>query len=133
MKDIIAIKYNLNTQRDYIKLKLEQKELVEFNNWKSMEENINSREAMDKTIAKLKLENETWLNQEADLIELKNKATLVGNIYDVLVGYINQGLSKEVVDKISEEYIKTFSLGDYLWKKTILIYKKSYKSFTGTH
>ena len=53
MKDIIAIKYNLNTQRDYLKLKLEQKELVEFNNWKSKEENINNREAMDKTIARI--------------------------------------------------------------------------------
>ena len=114
MKDIIAIKYNLNTQKDYLKLKLEQKELVEYTNWKSMEENINSREAMDKTIARLKLENDTWLNEEADLIELKNKATLAGNIYDVLVGYINQGISKEVVDKISDGYIETFSLGDYL-------------------
>ena len=114
MKEIIAIKYNLNTQRDYLKLKLEQKELVEFNNWKSMEENINSREAMDKTIARLKLENDTWLNEEADLIELKNKATLAGNIYDVLVGYINQGFSKEVVDKISDEYIEEFGLGEYL-------------------
>ena len=114
MKDIIAIKYNLNTQRDYLKLKLEQKELVEFNNWKSMEENINSREAMEKTVAKLKLGNDTWLNEEADLIELKNKATLVGNIYDVLIGYINQGISKEVVDKISNEYIEEFDLGEYL-------------------
>lgn len=114
MKDIIAIKYNLNTQRDYLKLKLEQKELVEFNNWKSKEENASSREAMDKTIARLKLEDESWMLEEADLIELKNKATLVGNIYDVLVGYINQGLSKEIVDNISEEYIETFSLGEYL-------------------
>ena len=114
MKDIIAITYNLNLKRDYLKLKLEQKELVEFNNWKSMEENINSREAMDKTIARLKLESDSWLNKEADLIELKNKATLVGNIYEVLVGYINQGISKEVVDKIAEEYIETFSLGEYL-------------------
>ena len=48
------------------------------------------------------------------LIELKNKATLVGNIYDVLVGYIGQGISKEVIDRMSEEYIKTFSLGDYI-------------------
>ena len=114
MKDIIAIKYNLNTQRDYLKLKLEQKELVEYTNWRAKEENINSREAMEKTVAKLKLENDTWLNEEANLIELKNKATLVGNVYEVLVGYIGQGISKEVVDKISEEYIKTFSLGDYL-------------------
>ena len=115
MKDIIAIKYNLNTQRDYLKLKLEQKELVEYTNWRAKEENSASREAMEKTIARLKLENDTWLNQEADLIELKNKATLVGNIYDVLVGYINQGFAKEVIDKISDDYIETFSLGAYLW------------------
>ena len=114
MKDIIAIKYNLNTQRDYLKLKLEQKELVEYTNWKSMEENINSREAMEKVIARLKLESDTWLNEEADLIELKNKATLVGNIYDVLVGYIGQGFAKESVDKISNEYIEEFGLGAYL-------------------
>ena len=114
MKEIIAIKYNLNTQRDYLKLKLEQKELVEFNNWKSMEENINSREAMDKTIARLKLENDTWLNEEADLIELKNKATLVGNIYDTLIVYLNQGFAKESVDKIANEYIEEFGLGEYL-------------------
>ena len=114
MKDIIAIKYNLNTQRDYLKLKLEQKELVEYTNWRAKEENASSREAMEKVVARLKLENDTWLNEEADLIELKNKATLVGNIYDVLVGYINQGISKEVVDNMAEEYIKTFSLGDYI-------------------
>ena len=114
MKDIIAIKYNLNTQRDYLKLKLEQKELVEYTNWRAKDENVNSREAMEKTVAKLKLEDDNWLNEEADLIELKNKATLVGNIYDVLIGYINQGISKEVVDNMAEEYIKTFSLGDYI-------------------
>lgn len=114
MKDIIAIKYNLNTQRDYLKLKLEQKELVEYTGWKAKEENTTSREAMDKTIARLKLEDESWMLEEADLIELKNKATLVGNIYDVLVGYLGQGLSKEVVDKIADEYVETFSLGEYL-------------------
>ena len=114
MKDIIAIKYNLNTQRDYLKLKLEQKELVEFNNWKSKEENASSREAMEKVIAKLKLESDSWLNEEVDLIEFKNKATLVGNIYEVLVGYIGQGISKEVVDKIADEYIEELGLGEFL-------------------
>ena len=114
MKDIIAIKYNLNTQRDYLKLKLEQKELVEYNNWRAKDENASSREAMEKVVARLKLENDTWLNEEADLIELKNKATLAGNIYDTLAGYIGQGISKEVVDKIAEEYIEEFNLGEYL-------------------
>ena len=114
MKDIIAIKYNLNTQRDYLKLKLEQKELVEYSNWRAKDENATSREAMEKVVAKLKLESDSWLNEEADLIELKNKATLAGNIYEVLVGYIGQGISKEVVDKIANEYIEEFGLGDYI-------------------
>ena len=114
MKDIIAIKYNLNTQKDYLKLKLEQKELVEYSNWRAKDENINNREAMDKVVARLKLESDTWLNEEADLIELKNKATLAGNIFDTLAGYIGQGISKEVVDKIAEEYIEEFNLGEYL-------------------
>ena len=114
MKDIIAIKYSLNTQRDYLKLKLEQKELVEYSNWRAKDENIGSRESMEKTVARLKLESDSWLNEEVDLIELKNKATLAGNIYDVLVGYINQGLSKESVDKIANEYIEEFNLGEYL-------------------
>jgi hypothetical protein len=114
MKDIIAIKYNLNTQRDYLKLKLEQKELVEYSTWRAKEENTTNREAMDKVVARLKLEDESWMLEEADLIEIKNKATLVGNIYDVLVGYIGQGLSKEVIDKIAEEYIEEFNLGEYL-------------------
>jgi hypothetical protein len=29
-----------------------------------------------------------------------------------LVGYIGQGITKEVIDKISDDYIETFSLGD---------------------
>ena len=114
MKEIIVIKYNLNTQKDYLKLKLEQKELVEFNNWKSKEENATSREAMDKTIARLKLENDSWLNEEADLIEIKNKATLVGNIFDTLMSYLNQQIPKESVDRIANEYIEEFNLGEYL-------------------
>jgi hypothetical protein len=114
MKDIILIKYNLNTQRDYLKLKLEQKELVEYSTWRAKGENTTSREAMEKVVARLKLEDESWMLEEADLIEIKNKATLAGNIYEVLVGYINLGISREVVDKIANEYIETFSLGDYV-------------------
>ena len=114
MKDIIAIKYNLNTQRDYLKLKLEQKELVEYSNWRAKDENINNREAMDKVVARLKLESDTWLNEEADLIELKNKATLAGNIFDTLMSYLNQQIPKESVDRIANEYIEEFDLGEYL-------------------
>jgi hypothetical protein len=114
MKDIIAIKYNLNTQRDYLKLKLEQKELVEYTNWKAKDENTNNREAMDKVVARLKLEDESWMLEEADLIEIKNKATLVGNIYDTLMSYLTQQIPKESVDRIANEYIEEFDLGEYL-------------------
>ena len=114
MKDIIAIKYNLNTQRDYLKLKLEQKELVEYTNWRAKEENTSSREAMDKVVARLKLESESWMLEEADLIEIKNKATLVGNIFDTLMSYLNQQIPKESVDRIANEYIEEFNLGEYL-------------------
>ena len=114
MKDIIAIKYNLNTQRDYLKLKLEQKELVEYTNWRAKDENANNREAMDKVVARLKLEDESWMLEEGDLIELKNKATLAGNIYDTLMSYLNQQIPKESVDRIANEYIEEFDLGEYL-------------------
>lgn len=114
MKEIIKIKFNLNSQRDYLKLKLDQKELIKYNEWKSLSENASSREAMEKVIAKLKLEDENWLLEESDLIELKNKATLVGNIYDVLLGYIGQGISAEIVDNMSDGYIEEFNLGEYL-------------------
>ena len=114
MKEIIVIKYNLNTQKDYLKLKLEQKELVEYSNWRAKEENTTSREAMDKVVARLKLESDSWLNEEADLIEIKNKATLVGNIYDTLMSYLNQQIPKESVDRIANEYIEEFGLGEYL-------------------
>jgi uncharacterized protein YdaL len=114
MKDIIAIKYNLNTQRDYLKLKLEQKELVEYSTWRAKEENTTNREAIDKVVARLKLEDESWMLEEADLIELKNKATLVGNIYDTLMSYLTQQIPKESVDRIANEYIEEFDLGEYL-------------------
>ena len=114
MKDIIAIKYNLNTQKDYLKLKLEQKELVEYSTWRAKDENINNREAMDKVVARLKLESESWMLEEADLIEIKNKATLVGNIFDTLMSYLNQQIPKESVDRIANEYIEEFNLGEYL-------------------
>lgn len=114
MKDIIKIKYNVTSERDSLKLKLEQKELVEYYNWKSKDENASSREAMDKVVAKLKLEDTSWLLEEERLIELKNKATLVGNIYEVLLANLNHGMSLELVERLGDNYIDDFKLGEYL-------------------
>ena len=114
MKDIIKIKYNVTSERDSLKLKLEQKELIEYNNWKSQADNSSSREAMDKVVAKLKLEDDNWLLEEEMLIELKNRATLVGNIYEVLLASLTNGMPLDVVERMEDVYIMNFNLGEYL-------------------
>lgn len=114
MKDIIKIKYEVNSARDFLKLKLEQKELIKYNNWKAQAENASSREAMEKVIAKLKLEDENWILEEEELIVLKNKATLVGNIYEVLLGHLNNGLGLDFIERVEQNWIAEFNLGEYL-------------------
>lgn len=114
MKDIIRIKYEVNSARDSLKLKLEQKELIKYNNWKAQPENTSSREAMEKVVAKLKLEDENWILEEKELIELKNMATLVNNIYEVLLGFLNNKESLEFITRIEQNWIEEFDLGEYL-------------------
>ena len=113
-KSILKIKLNLNTKKDLLKLALDQKEIIQYNAWKSLEENSKSREAMDKVVARLKLEDDTWLEQEEELVLLKNKVSVVNNITELLQGYINQGIDTDVVEDIAEEYISDFNLGEYL-------------------
>lgn len=114
MKDIIKIKFEINSARDFLKLKLEQKEVVKYNNWKAQAENASSREAMEKVVAKLKLEDENWILEEEELILLKNKATLVGNIYEVLLGHLNNGLGLDFLERVEQNFIAEFGLGEYL-------------------
>lgn len=109
MKDLLKIKLNINTKKDLLKLELDQKEIVQYNAWKSLPDNEKSREALEKVVAKLKLEDENWLNQEEELVILKNKATIVNNIVDMAQSYLNQGLTFN-----EEEYIQEFSLGEFL-------------------
>ena len=114
MKSILKIKLNLGTKKDLLKLALDQKEIIQYNAWKSLEENSKSREAMDKVVARLKLEDENWLEQEEELVLLKNKATVVNNIVELLQGYINQGINIDDAENIAEDYILHFDLGEYL-------------------
>ena len=117
MKNIIKIKYNINLERDMLKLKLEQKEIVQYNSWKAIPENTSSREAMEKVVAKLKLDDSTWLEEESNLLVLKNRATLVNNLYEVLVGYIGKDYDIQSIDNIAEAWIEEFELGVWLWMK----------------
>ena len=114
MKNLLKIKLNLGTKKDMLKLALDQKEIVQYNAWKSLEENSKSREAMDKVVARLKLEDENWLEQEEELVILKNKATVLNNIVELLQGYINQGIDIDDVENMAEGYILRFDLGEYL-------------------
>lgn len=114
MKDLLKIKLNINTKKDLLKLTLDQKEIIQYNAWKSLEANKTSREALDKVVARLKLEDESWLEQEEELVLLKNKATVVNNIVDLMQGYLNQGTDISTLDSIAEDYINDFNLGEWL-------------------
>ena len=114
MKNLLKIKLNLNTKKDMLKLALDQKEIVQYNAYKATEVGSKDRSAMDKVVARLKLEDENWLEQEEELVLLKNKATIVNNIVELLQGYINQGINIDDAENIAEDYILHFDLGEYL-------------------
>jgi len=114
-KRVLKIKLNLGTKKDLLKLALDQKEIVQYNAWKSLEENLKSREALEKVVARLKLEDENWLEQEEELVILKNKASVVNNIVELLQGYVTRDIDIDTIENIAEEYISDFELGEYLW------------------
>jgi len=114
MKNLLKIKLNLGTKKDMLKLALDQKEIVQYNAYKATEIGSKDRSSLEKVVARLKLEDETWLEQEEALVLLKNKATVVNNIIELLQGYINQGVDIEAVENVAEDYILDFDLGEYL-------------------
>lgn len=114
MKDLLKIKLNLNTKKDLLKLALDQKEIVQYNAWKSLPENEKNRDAREKVVARLKLEDDTWLEQEEELVKLKALATVVNNIVEVNQSYLNQGIDIDDVETSCEIYINEFNLGEWL-------------------
>lgn len=114
MKDLLKIKLNLGTKKDLLKLALDQKEIIQYNAYKNTEVGKGDRSSMEKVVARLKLEDESWLEQEEELVILKNKASVVNNIVEVLQSYLNQGVDIDDVGNISQGYIKEFELGEYL-------------------
>jgi len=58
MKELLKIKLNINTKKDLLKLTLDQKEIIQYNAYKDTELGSKDRSALDKVVAKLKLEDE---------------------------------------------------------------------------
>jgi len=114
-KSVLKIKLNLGTKKDLLKLALDQKEIVQYNAYKETELGNKDRSSLEKVVARLKLEDETWLEQEEELVILKNKASVVNNIVELLQGHVMRGIDIDIIEGIAEEYISDFDLGEYLW------------------
>jgi len=113
-KSVLKIKLNLGTKKDLLKLALDQKEIVQYNAYKETELGNKDRSSLEKVVARLKLEDETWLEQEEELVILKNKASVVNNIVELLQGHVMRGIDIDIIEGIAEEYISDFDLGEYL-------------------
>jgi len=87
-----------------LKLWLNQKEVVEYFNWK--QENPKDRTAMDKVIAQLKMNDENWLLKEQEYYKWKNRYEYVKNIYDLVSDMLsNVYYTKDDVNKFLENLI----------------------------
>ena len=110
---LIEQKIELETELKDAKLWLNQKEIVEYTNFK--EANPSSREAMDKVVAKLKMEDEIWLEREADLISKEVTYKKVALIIEVLNNTLNamsrhEDISKKYFEELQSGYIKSLGL-----------------------
>lgn len=110
---LIELKIELETELKDAKLWVNQKEIVEYTNFK--EANPSSREAMDKVIARLKMEDEIWLEREADLITKEVTYKKVALIIEVLNSTLNamsrhEDISKKYFEELQEGYIKSLDL-----------------------
>lgn len=110
---LIEQKIDLETELKDAKLWINQKEVVEYNTFK--EANPTSREAMDKVIARLKMEDETWLEKEAELVYKEVTYKKVALIIEVLNNTLNamsrhEDISKGYFEELQDGYIKSLEL-----------------------
>ena len=110
---LIEQKIELETELKDAKLWLAQKELVSYNVYK--EANPTSREAMDKVVSRLKLEDDYWLEKEADLITKEVMYKKVALIVEVLNNTLNamsrhSDISKSYFEELQSGYIKSLGL-----------------------
>ena len=110
---LIEQKIELETELKDAKLWLNQKEVLEYSVYK--EANPSSREAMDKIVAKLKMEDETWLEKEGELISKEVTYKKVALIIEVLNNTLNamsrhSDISKGYFEELQDGYIKSLEL-----------------------
>lgn len=107
---LLQLKIELETELKDAKLWLAQKELVSYNVYK--EANPTSRESMDKVVSRLKLEDDSWLEREADLIIKEVMYKKVALIVDILNNTLNamsrhSDISKRYFEELQSGYIKS--------------------------
>lgn len=123
MIDVRIIKAKLKIEEEVKETKvwLDQKEIVEYTNWKSLPENEKDRSAVEKVVAKLKLEDEVWLQKEADLVYQEIALKTINMINETLQNTLRAMSShpeitldyfQEVQGVYLEEFLKDINLED---------------------
>ena len=93
----------LNQQKEQLKLWLVQKEVVEYYNWKA--QNEKDRTAMDKVVAQLKLDDETWLEKEDEYSKIKVEYENLKRVYDIVQNLISREYTIEIIEEFINEFI----------------------------
>ena len=95
-----------------LKLWLAQKEVISYNNWKTLPENEKSRDAMDKVVAKLKLEDDNWLEKEVELRELEPRLKSMDVCLNAIMAVLQSNkYEASVLEELQESYAEFFVLG----------------------
>ena len=106
MKKLIELTNKLNeTEAKMLELKswLDQKEVVEYYNWKSKDENKKDRTAMDKVVAQLKMNDESWLVKEQEYLQAKIEYDRLNKIFELVN---NMLYSQQYTEADIEEYLE---------------------------
>ncbi len=109
---LIELKIELETELKDLKLWLAQKEIVEYNTYK--EANPTDKSAMDKIVSKLKMNDETWLEKEQELIEKDVAYKKVSLIVESLLATLgamsrHESISKDYFDALQDSYLESLN------------------------
>jgi hypothetical protein len=88
MEKLVEKMNEMNRKTIELKVWLEQKEVIEYNTWK--EDNKTDRSAMDKVVAKLKLEDDNWLLQENEYYQAKIELDKLKSIYNIALKLLDR-------------------------------------------
>jgi hypothetical protein len=88
MERLIEKMNEMNRKVIEAKLWLNTKEVVAYNNWKK--ENEKSREAVDKVVNKLKIEDDNWLLKENEYYQSKIELDKLKSIYNIALKLLDR-------------------------------------------